>query len=149
MSAGTTIADFLELLDYAQERYATAQDEEQEANAETQDILHSIEFQWYDPRRTARLTRKLSEIRQKRRIAKEDLEIAGLIVNFAHANGAFVKALKRLHGEVQSTERIQAQRSYQFRTDVMYEYLKPEDSAPLKEAEPESGGGQGKEAHSE
>ena len=49
MSAGTTIADFPELLDYAQERYATAQDEEQEANAETQDILHSIEFQWYDP----------------------------------------------------------------------------------------------------
>lgn len=149
MSAGEQIAAFLELLEYAQKRYATAQDEEQTANVETQDILHAIEFQWYDTRRTARLVRRLSEIRQERRLAKEDAEIASLIVAFINSNNAFIRALKRLQGDVQTTEREQAQRSYQFRTDVMYEYLKPEDSPPPEDNKPEHGGGNGKEAHSE
>ena len=148
MDAGAVIADFLALLSFAETRYATAQEDEQEANAETQDILHSLEFRWHDPRKAARLTRKLSEIRQKRRMAKDDMEIAGLILNFRDKNAGMVKALRRLQGDIQTTEQNFERRSYQFRTDVMEEYLKPEDSPPPKENEPEDGG-QDKEAHNE
>ena len=93
MDAGKIIADFLALLEYAQERYATAQAEERNANDETQDILHSLEFEWYDTRKAARLARKLSEIRQERRQAKNDMEIAGLISDFVNSHAALIKAL--------------------------------------------------------
>ncbi|MBQ6208041.1 MAG: hypothetical protein IJK52_13280 [Oscillospiraceae bacterium] len=43
MDAGKVIADFLALLDSAQKRYAAAIAEEQDANAETQDILHALD----------------------------------------------------------------------------------------------------------
>ena len=149
MDAGAVIAEFLELLEYAQKRYAAAMVEEQDANAETQDILHALEFRWNDPRKTARLIRTLGDIRRKRRWAKDDMEIANLILSFRNNNAGMVKALQRLQGDVRTALQHQAQRSYQFRTDVMEEYLKPEDSPPPGENEPESGGGQDKEAHSE
>ena len=123
MDAGKIIADFLALLEYAQERYATAYDEERNANDETQDILHSLEFEWYDTRKAARLARKLSEIRQKRRQAKNDMEIADLIVKFQNGNAGAVKALQRLQGDVQTTMKNQARRDYQFRTEVMEPYF--------------------------
>ena len=124
MDAGKIIADFLALLEYAQERYATAYDEERNANDETQDILHSLEFEWYDTRKAARLARKLSEIRQKRRQAKNDMEIADLIVKFQNSNAGTVKALQRLQGDVQTAQRDQATRPYYFRTEIMEPYFR-------------------------
>ena len=123
MDAGKIIADFLALLEYAQERYATAYDEERNANDETQDILHSLEFEWYDTRKAARLARKLSEIRQKRRQAKNDMEIVGLISDFVNSHAALIKALQRLQSDVQTTKQDQAQRPYHFRTEIMEPYF--------------------------
>ena len=123
MDAGAVIAEFLELLEYAQKRYAAAMVEEQEANAETQDILHAVEFQRHDPRKTARLMRTLGDIRRKRRQAKNDMEIADLIVKFQNGNAGMVNALQRLQGDIQTTLKTQARRDYQFRTEVMAPYL--------------------------
>ena len=124
MDAGKVIADFLALLDSAQKRYAAAIAEEQDANAETQDILHAVEFQRHDPRKTARLMRTLGDIRRKRRQAKNDMEIADLIVKFQNGNAGMVNALQRLQGDIQTTLKTQARRDYQFRTEVMAPYLK-------------------------
>ena len=135
MDAGRIIADFLALMNFAETRYATARAEEQEANAETQDILHSLEFQWHDPRKAARLTRKLSEIRQKRRQAKDDTEIAILILNFRDNNGGMIKSLQRLQGDIRTTEQNFERRSYQFRTDVMEDCLREDVKSALTDAE--------------
>ena len=123
MDAGKIIADFLALLDSAQKRYAAAMVEEQEANAETQDILHALEFQRHALRKTARLMRTLGDIRRKRRLAKNDMEIADLIVKFQNGNAGAVKALQRLQGDVQTTIKNQARRDYRFRTEIMKPYL--------------------------
>ena len=123
MDAGKIIADFLALLDSAQKRYAAAMVEEQDANDETQDILHALEFRRHDPRKTARLIRTLGDIRRKRRRAKNDMEIADLIVKFQNGNAGAVKALQRLQGDVQTTMKNQARRDYQFRTGIMEPYL--------------------------
>ena len=134
MDAGKSIADFLAFLDSAQKRYAAAMVEEQDANAETQDILHALEFQWHDTRRAARLTRRLSEIRQKRRLAKDDMEIAALILNFRDKNIGVVKALRRLQGDIRTTEQNFERRSYRFRTDIMEEYLREDVKNALTDA---------------
>ena len=123
MDAGKIIADFLALLDSAQKRYAAAMVEEQDANDETQDILHALEFRRHDPRKTARLIRTLGDIRRKRRRAKNDMEIADLIVKFQNSNAGTVKALQRLQGDVQTAQRDQATRPYYFRTEIMGPYL--------------------------
>lgn len=123
MDAGKIIADFLALLDSAQKRYAAAMVEEQETNAETQDILHALEFKRHDPRKAARLMRTLGDIRRKRRMAKNDMEIADLIVQFQNGNAGAVKALQRLQGDVRTTIKNQARRDYQFRTEIMEPYL--------------------------
>lgn len=144
MDAGGIIADFLALLNYAQERYATAQAEEQDANNETQDILHSLEFQWHDTRRAAGLTRRLSEIRRKRRLAKDDMEIAALILDFRDKNIGVLKALRRLQGDIRITEQNFERRSYRFRTNIMEEYLREDvknaltDAANISQSDKES-----------
>lgn len=123
MDAGKSIADFLAFLDSAQKRYAAAMVEEREANDETQDILHALELQRHDPRKAARLIKALGDIRRKRRRAKQDMEIADLIVKFQNGNTGMVKALQRLQGDIQTTLKTQARRDYQFRTEIMTPYL--------------------------
>lgn len=123
MDAGKSIADFLAFLDSAQKRYAAAMVEEQETNDETQDILHALEFRWNDPRKTARLIKTLGDIRRKRRRAKNDMEIADLILKFQNGNAGIVKALQQLQGDVQTVIKNQARREYQLRTEIMAPYL--------------------------
>ena len=67
--------------------------------------------------------RTLGDIRRKRRLAKNDMEIADLIVKFQNGNAGMVNALQRLQGDIQTTLKTQARRDYQFRTEVMKPYL--------------------------
>ena len=123
MGAGKSVADFLAFLDSAQKRYAAAMVEEREANAETQDILHALELQRHNPRKAARLMKTLGDIRRRRRLAKDDMEIADLILKFQNGNAGMVNALQRLQGDIQTTLKNRARRDYQFRTDIMVPYL--------------------------
>ena len=119
MDAGARIADFLAFLKEAEARYLSAQEDERIANDETQDILHALEFQWYGKEQAAPLADTLSGVRQKRRRAKDDRAIAGLVMNWITDNSKAIRSLERLQSDVQTEKRLKDQRSYQFRTDIL------------------------------
>lgn len=67
----TGLSDFLTYLRASDELYRIAVDDEQRANDETQDILHSLELDKHSYNEVAHLGKKLIEVRQRRRDAKE------------------------------------------------------------------------------
>lgn len=110
---------FLTFLREAEQQYAMAQAWLDEAGWQTQDILHAIEFGRYDAKRTARLTRKLQEVRRQRRKAKDTLEFTGRVTAWVTENRLVIKSLERLLGDLRKLERRNQGRMYAPRTDVM------------------------------
>ena len=138
MDAGERIADFLAFLKEAEARYLSARDDEQSANDETQDILHALEFQWYDAGQAASLAETLGGVRQKRRRAKDDMDICGMVTNWITENKKAIRSLERLRADVQTEKRCKEQRSYQFRTDILKEEIyKTGGNENESESEPE------------
>lgn len=119
MDAGARIADFLAFLKEAEARYLSAQEDERTANDETQDILHTLEFQRYSKEQAAYLADTLSGVRQKRRRAKDDRAIAGLVVSWMTDNSKVIRSLERLQSNVQTELREKEKRSYNLRTNIL------------------------------
>lgn len=114
-----SIEDFLAFLREAEQQYKAAVTDEREANDATQDILHAIELNTYNPRKTAQLVKTLHNVRKDRREAKDTMETAGLVLAWAEENRSTVKSLERLLGNVRKAERRFQDRMYTPRTDIM------------------------------
>lgn len=67
MKASKDLERFLDSLKNAESQLDQATAGQQEAEAETQDILHSLELEKHSYHETAALSRKLAEVRQARR----------------------------------------------------------------------------------
>ena len=109
-SAG--IEAFLSYLRETEQKYRMAEADEQEANDETQDILHSIELQEHGYHDFARLSKELKFVRQKRRAAKDTMSETLPVLEWAEANRAVVKGLERLLGDVRKAEKNTENRIY-------------------------------------
>lgn len=116
-SAG--LSDFLIYLRESDERYHMAREDEQQANDETQDILHSLELDKHTYNEQAKLARKLVEVRKRRRIAKETQEVTAPIVTWSEANKQVIKALERVLGDARKAEKRKEHRMYAPRTGVL------------------------------
>lgn len=112
------VDSFLKYLRETEQMYKMACDNEQEANNETQDILHSIELEEHTYNEMARLARKLREIRQRRRIAKDLITQASPVCEWAENNRQIVKGLEQLLGAVRKEEKRADGRTYTPRTQA-------------------------------
>lgn len=110
------IEDFLEYLREAEQQYHMAEAEEIESNAETQDILHSIELEDHDYHGYAKRAKELKDIRKRRREAKDTMYKIASIVEWADTNGPVIKSLEQLLGNVRKAERNCENRIYTART---------------------------------
>ena len=119
MQTSQGVESFLTFLREAEQQHSMAQAEADETEQQTQDILHAVEFGSYNARRTARLTQKLREVRQRRRKAKNALEFTEYIATWAAENRTVIKSLERLLGDLRRLERRNQCRMYTPRTDVM------------------------------
>lgn len=106
------IETFLIYLRETEQRYHMAESDEQEANDMTQDILHSLELQEHDYHEFARLSKKLSGVRQKRRTAKDTMCEAAPVLDWIDANRPVIKSLERLLGDVRKAEKSTKNRIY-------------------------------------
>ena len=70
-----------------------AEADEQEANNETQDILHSLELQDHDYHGFARLSKELREVRQRRRAAKDTMSETATVLGLIEQNRPIIKLL--------------------------------------------------------
>lgn len=106
------IEAFLSYLRECEQHYHMAEADEQEANDETQDILHSLELEEHDDHSFARLSKELKRVRQKRRVAKDTMSETLPVLDWINANRAVVKDLERLLGAVRKAERNAQNRIY-------------------------------------
>lgn len=119
MKASKDLERFLDFLKSAESQLEQATAGQQEAEAETQDILHSLELEKHSYHEMAALSRKLAEVRQARRQHKDNSAQLTPVVEWARGNGEAVRGLQRLLGDVRKTERSTQNRFYTPRTDIL------------------------------
>ena len=108
----TGIEAFLDYIRETEQLFRISVANEQEASDATQDILHSLELEDHDYHGNARIARKLKEVRQARRAAKDLMAQALPVVEWADANRPTIKVLERLLGEVRKAEKNTENRIY-------------------------------------
>lgn len=103
---------FLTFLRDCEQRYRMAEADEQEANAVTNDIHHSLELEEHTDAEVLALGLELSEVRRKRRTAKDVMAETAPVLAWAEENRTVIKSLERLLGEVRKAERSAENRIY-------------------------------------
>lgn len=112
------IETFLDYIREMEQLYRISMLNESEANDETQDILHSLELEEHNYHDTARLGKKLKEVRQARRTAKDIMSQTYPIKEWAENNRSVVKGLEQLLGKVRKEEKNTEGRLYTPRTEI-------------------------------
>ena len=112
---------YIDFLKSAESQLDQATTGQQEAEAETQDILHSLELEKHSYHEMAALSRKLAEVRQNRRQHKDNAAQLAPVVEWARGNIEVVRGLQRLLGDVRKAERSTQNRFYTPRTNVLKE----------------------------
>lgn len=121
MKASKDLERFLDSLKSAESQLDQAAAGQQEAEAETQDILHSLELEKHSYHEMVALSRKLAEVRQARRKHKDIVAQLTPVVEWTRENDSAVRSLQRLLGDVRKTERNTQNRFYTPRTNVLKE----------------------------
>lgn len=121
MKVSKELEQFLDFLKSAESQLDQATTGQQEAEAETQDILHSLELEKHSYHEMAALSRKLAEVRQNRRQHKDNAAQLAPVVEWARGNIEVVRGLQRLLGDVRKVERSTQNRFYTPRTNVLKE----------------------------
>lgn len=101
--------------------YRIAVANEQEANDATQDILHSVELEDHDYHEMAKIGKKLREVRQQRRAAKDLMDQTHPVCEWADNNRQVIKSLEQLLGAVRKAEKNATGRIYTPRTKAVQE----------------------------
>lgn len=119
--ASERIKDFLDFLREAKEGCGIAYALVGDADKETQDILHWMEFnsERADERTLAKMVRTLGAVRRGRRKAKDAVETLKPAADWAVDNETVRKGLERLLGEARKAEKNTENRYYLDKTDVI------------------------------
>lgn len=133
MRESENIAAFLDFLRDAQSRYNIARDELNQANNETQDILHQLELFENSYHKIAALGKKLRAVRRRRRTAKDTVEVLEPIIVWANRqdNRELLKRLEWLLGEVRKIEKSKENRMYIPKTKILED--KEDDERGIQE----------------
>ena len=113
------ISEFIRFLREACQEYNIAVSIEKEADYETQDILHKIEFDKITYHEYAKLSKGLAEVRRKRRDGKDKRLILEPLVKWISENSKLINEMERLLGETRKIEKQMSNRIYLPRTDVV------------------------------
>lgn len=121
MAYSTRISDFLDFLRDCQQEYNISVMREEDANNETQDLLHCLELRQNGYHDLARISRTLRRVRQERREAKDAERGLLPIVEWTSQNRKTVNELERLLGAVRAAEKSSAGRTYTPKTNILKE----------------------------
>lgn len=88
------LCEFLTYLRLAEDNLRMAEDEMDRTGHETQDILHRLELNDDKHHTVAALGKKLREVRRRRRVAKETVELLTPVVEWADENKKLLTGLQ-------------------------------------------------------
>lgn len=117
------ISDFLAFLRTLQSDYRVAKLNEEEADKETQDILHRIELDNDSYDDIAKMAMGIKTIRQKRRCAKDTIVSANPALKWIEENSKAIKSLEKCLGETRKIEQGLENRHYLAKTDIVTQIL--------------------------
>lgn len=89
----------------------------------TQDLLHELELVPHSFNERGKMAKELSEVRQKRRSAKDGIEMLNPLVDWCGKHKSSIDALTRVLGEMRKTCEKQANRLYYKRADGSHEII--------------------------
>lgn len=115
------VSEFLDFLRESEQLVRISEANEQEANDATQDILHKLEIGTVTYHEAAKLAKKLAEVRQERRVAKDLYNAVSPVAQWAEENKNVIKSLERLLGDVRKAEKFLQNRTYTPKTGVLRE----------------------------
>lgn len=101
----------------AEKQLKMAETELEYCDNKTQDILHELELVEHGRREMANIAREMTEIRRRRRVAKNVIELVTPIVEWKNQqSGALIKLANAI-GKMKQAKEHQNSRSYEVRTD--------------------------------
>lgn len=120
-----TIISFIDFLNESLEAYQEALKDLSDADRETQDILHFIEVEKTDAVTMMRVYKKLRVTREKRRHAKNTIELLQPLVQWHEKYGNVINPLnKKTLPVIQATEIHQINRVYGPKTGILKDITK-------------------------
>ena len=119
MKYSEQIQEFLTFLRNCQQEYNIAVSQENDANNETQDLLHCLELHKNGYHDMARISKTLRKVRQERREAKDRERQLQPIVDWLSQNKKTINELERLLGEVRKAEKSTESRIYTPKTSIL------------------------------
>lgn len=113
------ISNFLNFLEDIKMEYNISVSIEKDADAETQDILHRLEFENDSCDNMVKISQLIKPVRQKRRKAKRQKAEAEPVIQWINRNTSTIHELKKLLGDVRKAEEYNANRYYINKTDIL------------------------------
>lgn len=107
-----TTRSFLETLNTVEKEWGNWIDELKLCDMETQDLLHEIELTKFEVQRGYRLCKQLQEVRQRRRLLKEKMELLRSVKEFVDSNKQLKISLFKTLTCMERTEENRGQRMY-------------------------------------
>lgn len=123
MNESTTIKNWLDFLSDVETRLHIAEGILTEKNDQSQDIMHFIELRNAPYLERKKLYDTLPTIRQERRDAKDEIEILTPIVQYIEDTRKNTAYLQQLLGDVRKIERRHYSRTYNNRTNIIFDIL--------------------------
>lgn len=118
MSVSKGLEEFLKYIRDTEQLHRISIANEQQANDETQDILHSLELGEHSYHDQANLAAKLREVRKNRRAAKDLITQTTPIVEWVEHNRGIIKGLEQVLGKVRKEEKNADGRIYTPKTNI-------------------------------
>lgn len=118
MSVSKGLEEFLKYIRDTEQLHRISIANEQQANDETQDILHSLELGEHSYHDQAHLAAKLREVRKNRRAAKDLITQTTPIVEWVEHNRGIIKGLEQVLGKVRKEEKNADGRIYTPKTNI-------------------------------
>lgn len=88
------LKEAVEILNSVPELWKQTCEDMKHVDLEISDILHELELEEFDKKKGYKLACEIKEIRQKRRVVKEDQSAFAFLKDFCEKNGTFSKRLE-------------------------------------------------------
>lgn len=139
-----SITAVLQFLREMQREYKEAQETEQEADRQLQDVAHRLEIYTDSYHDTARLGKIFREVRRRRRKAKEAQEYTEPIIRWMENNRAAISSLEKLLGTLRHIREVQKKRAYFPRSHILDDMTDGEQRSMRGDMNPPKAAGEGK-----
>lgn len=113
------VEDFLSFLGDIQTTYNMATATLDEANLELCDLEHYLELETCNAATTAKIAKRIREVRKKRRQAKNSIEICEQMLSWIDLNKKPIDDLSNVLGKIRKMEDRQEARVYAVRSHIL------------------------------